>query len=101
MSSRLDANAPSWPGVVLKQPWPKDGVSYIYEHRGYVRPDKLKYWLGQAFPGKAKCVVFNERIYVKAPRRPDDVSFSFLPSWFVMRCREGSRAGGKKGSIVG
>lgn len=48
----------TWPRTVRDIKWPEEGVSYTYEHRGYIRPEKLEYWLTQLFgPGKAKYMV--------------------------------------------
>jgi len=48
-----------WPKAVRTiVQWPPDGVSYTYEHRGYIRPEKLEHWLMELFgPGKAKYAV--------------------------------------------
>lgn len=47
-----------WPRTVRDIKWPEGGVTYTYEHRGYIRPEKLEYWLTQLFgPGKAKYMV--------------------------------------------
>jgi hypothetical protein len=47
-----------WPRTVRDITWPEGGVTYTYEHRGYIRPEKLEYWLNQLFgPGKAKYMV--------------------------------------------
>lgn len=83
--SFMQATSQVWPSVVSSQPWPSKGVSYTYEHRGYVRPEKLEYWLRETFGhGASKYVVFNSRIYIKAPRKPTEVrtplSHTLLPS---------------------
>lgn len=68
----MDTNP--WPSSIRSLPWPRDGISYSYEHRGYIKPDKLELWLNRAFgPDKAKYVLIHGRIYVKAPRRPNSV----------------------------
>lgn len=60
-----------WPDSISSLSWPRDGIMYSYEHRGYIIPDKLECWLNRAFGvGKAKFVLFNQRIYIKAPRKP-------------------------------
>ncbi|KIW56845.1 hypothetical protein PV05_05466 [Exophiala xenobiotica] len=65
----MDVHA--WPSVVQKVSWPKDGVTYTFEHRGYIRPEKLEYWLTTLFgPQRAKYMLFNQRLYVKSPRQP-------------------------------
>jgi hypothetical protein len=47
-----------WPNFVRTMDWPKEGTTYSYEHRGYIRPEKVELWLLKAFgPGKAKFVV--------------------------------------------
>ncbi|KIX10393.1 uncharacterized protein Z518_01475 [Rhinocladiella mackenziei CBS 650.93] len=62
----------AWPSAVRNIKWPTEGVMYTYEHRGYIRPEKLEYWLTQLFgPGKAKYVLFNQRLYIKSPRKPN------------------------------
>jgi hypothetical protein len=44
----------SFPAVVTNlTSWPKEGVTYSYENRGYILPKKLQYWLEHAF-GKDK-----------------------------------------------
>jgi hypothetical protein len=48
----------TWPRTVRDITWPEGGVSYTYEHRGYIRPEKLEYWLTQLFGlGEAKYMV--------------------------------------------
>jgi hypothetical protein len=38
--------------------WPKEGITYSYEHRGYIRPEKVELWLQKAFGvDKARFVV--------------------------------------------
>jgi hypothetical protein len=50
----------TWPSNILGLSWPKEGITYSYEHRGYIRPEKLEYWLMTAFgPTKAKYAVSN------------------------------------------
>ena len=110
-----------WPTSIKELSWPRDGIMYSYEHRGYIIPEKLEHWLNQAFGfGKAKYVVrfflvfphttfsttrvcvaiiekpsifliffgvlvneyffpqlFNQRIYIKAPRKPTSVGGVF------------------------
>ncbi|KAK5467374.1 hypothetical protein LTS15_000346 [Exophiala xenobiotica] len=67
----MDMNV--WPNTIRGMSWPKDGMTYSYEHRGYIRPEKLEHWLTTAFGvNKAKYVIFNSRIYIKAPRQPTD-----------------------------
>jgi hypothetical protein len=52
----MDMNA--WPTIIRTLPWPSEGDTYSYEHRGYIKPEKLEHWLLQAFgPNKAKYVV--------------------------------------------
>ncbi len=48
-----------WPPAVRTGiTWPADGVMYTYEHRGYIRPEKLEHWLVELFgEGRAKCIV--------------------------------------------
>jgi hypothetical protein len=38
-----------WPKFVRNMDWPKDGIMYSYEHRGYIRPEKVDLWLRKAF----------------------------------------------------
>ena len=88
-----------WPRQLSQQTWPAEGVQFSYEHRGYVKPVRLGLWLEKAFgkdiaryqvslhyPKSAMwCVfdgiklirrlqLFNQRLYVKAPRKPTNVS---------------------------
>jgi hypothetical protein len=52
-----------WPTFVQNMEWPKDGMTYSYEHRGYLRPEKIELWLKKAFgPGKARFVVSDSSI---------------------------------------
>jgi hypothetical protein len=38
--------------------WPRDGLTYSYENRGYIKPEKVALWLSKAFgEGNAKYVV--------------------------------------------
>jgi hypothetical protein len=47
-----------WPNTIRGMSWPKDGMTYSYEHRGYIRPEKLEHWLTTAFGvNRAKYVV--------------------------------------------
>jgi hypothetical protein len=44
--------------LYTERPWTSEGDTYSYEHRGYIKPEKLEHWLLQAFgPNKAKYVV--------------------------------------------
>ncbi|ERF76781.1 hypothetical protein EPUS_02320 [Endocarpon pusillum Z07020] len=66
-----------WPNNIRNLKWPNDGITYSYEHRGYMAPEKIEHWLLKAFgDGNGKYVLFNERIYIKAPRKPTSVSQS-------------------------
>ena len=38
-----------WPNFVRNMEWPRDGITYSYEHRGYIRPEKVELWLQKAF----------------------------------------------------
>ena len=54
----MEAQSAAWPRNISQLYWPKDGIMYSYEHRGYIRPEKLEVWLRKAFgEGKAKYVV--------------------------------------------
>ena len=65
----------TWPREMRALDWPVGGVSYTYQHRGYVRPEKLAYWLQQTFGhDETNHRVFSGYIYVKAPRQPNEVS---------------------------
>jgi hypothetical protein len=56
-SKGMDAHH-AWPTSIKSLSWPRDGIMYSYEHRGYIIPAKLEHWLNQAFGvGKAKYVV--------------------------------------------
>ena len=47
-----------WPNSIKELSWPRDGIMYSYEHRGYIIPEKLECWLNKAFGvGKGKYVV--------------------------------------------
>jgi hypothetical protein len=48
----------AWPHFIRSLDWPQDGITYSYEHRGYIRPEKVELWLNKAFgQNKAKFVV--------------------------------------------
>ena len=38
-----------WPASIKQLGWPSQGITYSYEHRGYVRPEKVEHWLKSAF----------------------------------------------------
>ena len=67
----MEAQRVTWPSNVRNLPWPKTGITYSYENRGYVHPEKLKCWLEKAFGGRDKadyrvsraiCVVQNSAV---------------------------------------
>jgi hypothetical protein len=48
----------AWPRNIASLAWPATGITYSYEHRGYIKPEKLERWLAAVFaPGQAKSVV--------------------------------------------
>lgn len=54
----------TWPQNIRQLHWPRDGITYSFEHRGYIRPEKLDLWLKKAFgEGNAKYVV-SSRLFV-------------------------------------
>jgi hypothetical protein len=40
---------PVWPTTVQNLAWPEDGLTYSYENRGYIKPEKVGRWLSKAF----------------------------------------------------
>ncbi|KAF7508764.1 hypothetical protein GJ744_008641 [Endocarpon pusillum] len=68
-----------WPNNIRNLKWPNEGVTYSYEHRGYMAPEKIEHWLLKAFgDGNGKYVLFNERIYIKAPRKPTSAELRWM-----------------------
>lgn len=40
--------------IVREMDWPSEGITYSYEQRGYIQPEKVNLWLTKAFgPNKA------------------------------------------------
>ena len=85
-----------WPNFVCNMDWPKDGITYSYEHRGYIRPEKVELWLKKAFGvDKARYVVSSASIHARkgreAPSSGSDeltiVSFSCSMNGFISRHR--------------
>src|SRR3954454_13484110 len=50
----MDTQRVTWPSNVRNLQWPKTGITYSYENRGYIIPDKLERWLEKAFGGRDK-----------------------------------------------
>lgn len=47
-----------WPTIIQNLPWPEVGLTYSYENRGYIKPEKVRLWLSKAFgEGNAKSAV--------------------------------------------
>jgi hypothetical protein len=47
-----------WPNNIRKLEWPSEGITFSYEQRGYIAPEKIEHWLIHAFgPGNGKYVV--------------------------------------------
>jgi hypothetical protein len=54
----MDSREPVWPNNIKSLSWPQDGITYSYEQRGYIKPEKVACWLEKAFgQGTAKYVV--------------------------------------------
>lgn len=50
----MEAQRVTWPSQVRNLPWPQTGITYSYENRGYIHPEKLQCWLEKAFGGRDK-----------------------------------------------
>jgi hypothetical protein len=50
----MDTQRVAWPSNVHNMPWPKTGITYSYENRGYIYPEKLQRWLERVFGGRDK-----------------------------------------------
>lgn len=85
-----------WPDSISSLSWPRDGIMYSYEHRGYIIPDKLECWLNRAFGvGKAKFVV--RLLFLFLPPQPNSLFFSFFFFFFLERlARMGAGKGERK-----
>jgi hypothetical protein len=47
-----------WPNNIRKLEWPNEGITFSYEQRGYIAPEKIEHWLVHAFgEGNGKYVV--------------------------------------------
>ena len=54
----MDSREAVWPNNIKCLSWPRDGITYSYEQRGYIKPEKVARWLEKAFgQGTAKYVV--------------------------------------------
>ena len=63
----MDSREPVWPNNIKSLSWPRDGITYSYEQRGYIKPEKVARWLEKAFgQGTAKYVV--RRLFVSLHR---------------------------------
>jgi hypothetical protein len=76
-----------WPNNIRNLKWPSEGITYSYEQRGYMAPEKIEHWLLKAFgDGNGKYVVSALLLFLrgcgcstwKAQEVPD-----FL---FIVRC---------------
>jgi hypothetical protein len=64
----MDSREPVWPNNIKSLSWPRDGITYSYEQRGYIKPEKLARWLEKAFgQGTAKYVVRRSFISLHRP----------------------------------
>jgi hypothetical protein len=50
----METQRVAWPSNVRNLTWPKTGITYSYENRGYIHPKKLERWLEKAFGGRDK-----------------------------------------------
>lgn len=64
----MDTQRVAWPSNVRNMPWPKTGITYSYENRGYIHPEKLQRWLEKAFGGRDKAdYVVGSVLYCTVP----------------------------------
>jgi hypothetical protein len=67
----MDSREPVWPNNIKTLSWPREGITYSYEQRGYIKPEKLARWLEKAFgQGTAKYVVRRLLISLHRPHEP-------------------------------
>jgi hypothetical protein len=50
----MESQRIAWPSNIRDMSWPKTGITYSYENRGYIKPEKLQRWLEKAFGGRDK-----------------------------------------------
>ena len=60
-----------WPTNIRNLEWPNTGITFSYEQRGYIAPEKIQHWLVQAFgEGNGKYVVSALHLCLWEDRRP-------------------------------
>jgi hypothetical protein len=80
----MDSREPVWPNNIKNLSWPRDGITYSYEQRGYIKPEKLARWLEKAFgQGTAKYVV--RRLLISLYRIHESPSLLNGKPWLALR----------------